>query len=160
MFVEYFLFSSKCNIVTLWNESFRFYYFRFRLFIYIYRSPLYTKAYPEGHHLRGHIKYSGLEGTKGDTSAIRRYFADEEPGCDVVEEEEEGDEEAVGICFVSFVSFSVLWSYLNRHIYCSGKQTSKDHELSSKKQKHDESKRIRDVNISVSFPKWRWGERL
>ena len=77
-----------------------FHYFRFRLFIYIYRGPLYPKAYPEGHHLHRHIDYSGLEGTKGGTSAIRRYFADEEAGCDVVEEEEEADEEAVGICFV------------------------------------------------------------
>ena len=49
-----------------------------------------------------HIDYSGLEGTKGDASAIRRYFAYEEVGCDVLEEEEEGDEEAVGIYFGSF----------------------------------------------------------
>ena len=49
-----------------------------------------------------HIDYSGLEGTKGDASAIRRYFADEEAGYDVVEEEEEGYEEAVGIYFGSF----------------------------------------------------------
>ena len=56
----------------------RFYHFRFRLFIYIYRSLLYTKAYPEGHHLRHHIDYSGLEGTKGGASAIRRYFADDQ----------------------------------------------------------------------------------
>ena len=38
-----------------------------------------------------YIDYSGLEGTKGGASVIRRYFADEEAGCDVVEEEEEGD---------------------------------------------------------------------
>jgi len=33
---------------------------------------------------------------------IHRYFADEEAGFDVVEEEEEGHEEAVGIYFGSF----------------------------------------------------------
>ena len=67
-----------------------------------------------------HIDYSGLEETKGDTNVIRRYFADEEAGCDVVEEEEEGHEEAVGIYFVyfNFVKLS---------------QTSKDHESSSEK---------------------------
>ena len=60
-----------CYIVTLWNESLRFYYFRFSLFIYIYRGPLYSKAYREGHHLRRHIDYSGLEGTKGGESVPR-----------------------------------------------------------------------------------------
>jgi len=49
--------------------------------------------------LRRHIDYSGLEGT---------LFADEEAGCDVVEEEEEGDKEAVEIYFGSFGSFSIL----------------------------------------------------
>ena len=48
------------------------------------------------------IEYSGLEGTKGGASAIRHYFADEEAGCDAIEEEEEGHEEAVGIYFGSF----------------------------------------------------------
>ena len=92
--------------MTLWNESLCFYYFRFHLFIYIYHGPLYTKANLEGHHLCRNIEYSGLEGTKGGASAIRHYFADEEAGCEIVEEEEKGDEEAVGIHF---------GSYLNRH---------------------------------------------
>jgi len=52
--------------------------------------------------LHRHIDYSGLEGTKGDTSALRHYFADEEAGCDVLEGEEEGHEEVVEIYFGSF----------------------------------------------------------
>ena len=63
-------------LVLYWHESLRFYYFKFRLFIYIYRGPLYTKAYPERHYLRRHIDYNGLQGTKGGTSAICHYFAD------------------------------------------------------------------------------------
>jgi len=58
--------------------------------------------------LRRHIDYSGLEGTKGSASLFRCYFPDEEAGCDGVEEEEEGDEEAVGIYFGSFGSFSIV----------------------------------------------------
>jgi len=54
-----------------------------------------------------HIDYSGLEGTKGGASAIRRYFADKEARCDV-EEEEERHEEAVGIYFASFSNFGKL----------------------------------------------------
>ena len=37
--------------------------FLLRLFIYIYHGSFYTKAYLEGHHLRRHIDYSGLERT-------------------------------------------------------------------------------------------------
>jgi len=58
------------------KESLRFYYFKFYLFIYTYCGLLYRKAYLEGHYLRRHIDYSGLEGTKGGARAIRSYFAD------------------------------------------------------------------------------------
>ena len=47
------------------------------LFAYIYIYSC-TKAYPDGHHLHRHIDYSGLEGTKGGASVIRRYFADDQ----------------------------------------------------------------------------------
>ena len=50
-----------------------------------------------------HIDYSGLEGTKGNVSAICRYFAGEEAGCDVVEEEEEGHEESLNIFWKFFI---------------------------------------------------------
>ena len=51
-------------------------YLKFRLFIYIY-IYLY-KGHPEGQHLRRHVDYSGLEGTKGQESAIHRHFADDQ----------------------------------------------------------------------------------
>ena len=46
------------------------------VFAFLFTYTAVRSTYPEGHHLRRHIDYSGLEGTKGGASAIRRSFAD------------------------------------------------------------------------------------
>jgi len=46
-------------------------------YLHIPRSTLH-KGLAGRSHLRRHIDYSGLEGTKGGASTIRRYFADDQ----------------------------------------------------------------------------------